>query len=168
MNLFWLDASAIVKRYVSETGTPLVHELFDRVPRSRMLCLLEGIGEVISAFVRYRNARTITADTFRQALVELRADFSHHPQVHRVHPSPEQVSDSWYLIQIYSLNSTDAIILRCALDEAAELRILGHDLVLVSADVRLIAAAQAEGLRTFNPETGDRTMLEALIAPSPR
>ena len=37
MNLFWLDASALVKRYIVETGTPLMNHLYARVPPSQMV-----------------------------------------------------------------------------------------------------------------------------------
>ena len=55
MNYFWLDASALVKRYVAETGTPVVNYFFTRVPLQQMLCLLESVGEIISVFVRRRS-----------------------------------------------------------------------------------------------------------------
>ncbi len=70
---------------------------------------------------------------------------------------------SWKLIRQHSINSTDALILKCALDKAAGLRVDGDDLVLVSSDLRLIRAAKAEGLLTFNPETDDQATLDALI-----
>jgi hypothetical protein len=38
-------------------------------------------------------------------------------------------------------------------------------LVLVSSDQRLLRAAQAEGLVTFNPEIQDQATLAALVGP---
>ena len=72
MLYFWLDASALVKRYVAETGTPLVNYFFTHVPLQQMLCLLEGVGEIISIFVRRRNGRTITESGFNQAMLDCR------------------------------------------------------------------------------------------------
>ncbi len=166
MNLFWLDASALVMRYSAERGSPQINLLLSQVSGWRLLLLLESVGEVISALVRKRNSGALTKHLFHQAITNFTAEIIYGPSVRKLHPDYQQVRTSWDLIGRYSLNSTDAIILRCALDEAAELRIMGHDLVLVSADARLIAAAQAEGLRTFNPETDDRTMLEALMETS--
>lgn len=51
MNHFFLDASALGKRYVVEIGTPLVNRLFDTVPRTRMSALLLGVGEIVSILV---------------------------------------------------------------------------------------------------------------------
>lgn len=70
---------------------------------------------------------------------------------------------SWNLVEKHSINSTDAIILKCALDKAVSLRSAGDDLVLISSDARLVRAAKAEGLPTFNPETDDQAALDALI-----
>lgn len=161
MKLFWLDASALAKRYVSETGTPLMNYFFSRVPPLAMICLLEGIGEVISIFVRQKNAGRITGAEFTLVLIELRAEISHRAEVAKIHPTADQVSACWDLIARHAINSTDAVILRCALDKATELRADGHDLVLVSADARLLRAARSEGLLTFNPETDSQATLDS-------
>ena len=47
MNFFWLDASACVKRYIVEEGTPLINYFFRRVLLNDMFCFLEGVGEII-------------------------------------------------------------------------------------------------------------------------
>jgi predicted nucleic acid-binding protein len=134
VNFIWLDASALIKRYAAEVGTPLVNYLFSLVDPSRLLSMLEGIGEVFSALVRKRNAGTLTTFLFHQAMTNFRAEIINEPSVEKVHPTRQQVSDSWDFIEKHSLNSTDAVILRCALDKAVGLRAAGHDLVLVSAD----------------------------------
>jgi hypothetical protein len=51
------------------------------------------------------------------------------------------------------------------LDLAAPYRASGDDLVLFSSDQRLLRAAQAEGLLTFNPETQVQTTLDTLLGP---
>ncbi|MDX2043787.1 MAG: hypothetical protein SF097_21395, partial [Acidobacteriota bacterium] len=84
---------------------------------------------------------------FRQVLSELRSEISQNTDVEKVYPTRVQVTTSWQLIEKHSLNSTDSIILQCALDKADEFRADGHDLVLVSADARLIRA-----YRSRNPD----------------
>jgi len=37
MTCFFLDASALAKRYVAEVGPPFVNRLFDTVPATQML-----------------------------------------------------------------------------------------------------------------------------------
>lgn len=61
--------------------------------------------------------------------------------------------------------STDAILLRSALDLAVPLRAAGDDLLLISCDQRLLKAAQAEGLTTFDPENKSDVDLDALLGP---
>ena len=73
VDVYW-DASALVKRYASETGTPFANAVFARVAPTRMMCLSIGTGEVVSAFVRKRNAGLIDHEVFVQALVGFRAE----------------------------------------------------------------------------------------------
>ncbi len=68
------------------------------------------------------------------------------------------------LIEIHSLNSVDAIVLRSVLDIAAELRSTGDILVLVASDQRLLRVARAEGLQVFNPEIDSQKILTDWIS----
>lgn len=133
MNHFYLDASALVKRYIVETGSPLTNHRLDNVIKSRLMALYIGIGEVTSVIVRRHNEDSI-----------IRASLD--------------------LIERHSINATDAIVLCSALEVANALRNAGDDLVLIASDLRLIRAAQAEGLVTFNPELDTQMQLDALIA----
>jgi hypothetical protein len=74
-------------------------------------------------------------------------------------------TSSFALIVAHSINSTDAVTLRSALAIARKLRAGGDDLVLVASDQRLLRAAQAEGLSTFDPETQDQAALAVFIGP---
>jgi hypothetical protein len=67
------------------------------------------------------------------------------------------------LIETHSINATDAIILQSALGLRTRLRSAGDDLVLMGSNQRLIRAAQAEGLATFNPETQSQADLSVLL-----
>jgi hypothetical protein len=48
MHSFYLDASSLAKRYVPETGSLLVDEIFDKVSGDRIYVLNVGAGEVVS------------------------------------------------------------------------------------------------------------------------
>lgn len=165
MNFFWLDASAYAKRHVVEKGTQLVNHLFSLIPLERMACLFQGGGEMIFVFVRRRNEGKITATRFNQLREHFETEFIDRDEMEQIFPTEDQITDSWDLIEKHSLNSTDAILLQCALDRVNELRIEGDNLVLVSADKRLLNAAQNEGLLTFNPETDNQAALDILINP---
>lgn len=163
MNFFWLDASACVKRYIVEKGTPLINYLFARVPLDKMFCLLEGGGEVISVIVRLKNRRKITIEGFRHAKQLFDDEIIRRAEVKLVLPTEDQITASWNLIEKHSLNSTDAILLQCALERVNELRMNGDNLILVSSDKRLLRAAQSEGLLTFDPETDSQIALDVFI-----
>ncbi len=81
MNFFWLDASADVKRYIVEEGTPLINRLFARTSLDEMFCLLEGIGEIISVIIRNRNRGEITTRGFNQAKRLLDDEIIHNEEV---------------------------------------------------------------------------------------
>ncbi len=164
MTHFLCDASALAKRYAHEMGTPLVHQLFRQVPQSRLSCVLLSAGEVIAVLVRRKNDRRITARQFRLAMAQLGTEILHTGGFAKGDVTPDQVRASWVFIEKHSVNCTDALILRVALDRAAELRQEGNDLVLVASDQRLLRAARDERLQAFDPETGSPGELEALIA----
>ena len=85
--------------------------------------------------------------------------------LHKVVADNAVVEVALDLIEVHFINATDAIILRLALDLAKQLRAVGHDLVLVASDQRLLRAAQAEGLETFDPEAQSQVVLDALLGP---
>jgi predicted nucleic acid-binding protein len=161
--LYW-DASALVKRCAPEIGTPLINYLFAHVVLDRMMCLVIGAGEVISIFVRKKNANLITDEAFSQALVDFRAEVINTAAFKLVSVGDALVVASYSLIEKYSLNATDALILRSVMDAAAVLRPAGDDVILVTSDLRLLHAAQGEGVTTFNPEVGLQAQLDVLVS----
>jgi predicted nucleic acid-binding protein len=162
---FFLDASALPKRYAPEPGSGLVDFLFDNVAESRLFILNVGYAEVVSVLVRRRNAGTLSANRFGQALLDLDREIVQSAGKHLLPVDNAIVTDAVALLAVHSINATDAIGLRVALDIAQRLRAAGDDLVLVASDQRLLRAAQAEGLVTFDPETQDQTALAALAGP---
>ena len=163
MIYFWLDANAIAKRYVVERGTPLINHLFTRVSPGRAICLFDSMDEARFAIGKYRNRGEITLSKFNQAIQQLEIEVINSSEVLQVEATSNQKIAARKLIDNYSINSTDAYILQCALDKANELRTDGHDLILVSSDKRLLGASQNEGLFTFNPKTDSQTTLDVLI-----
>ena len=68
-------------------------------------------------------------------------------------------------VDAHSVNSTDAALLQSALEISATLRTAGDDILVVASDLRLLRAASAEGLATYNPETQASAALDALLGP---
>ena len=165
MRFFFLDASALAKRYTPEVGTPLLNHLFTSVSLDRLYLFNVGMAEVLSLLVRKKNAGQVSAADCSQALVEFGAEIVSSRILHKVVAGNALVAAALPLIEVHWINATDAIILRLALNLATQLRAAGHDLILVASDQRLLRAAQAEGLGTFDPETQSQIVLDALLGP---
>ena len=160
MYYFYLDASALVKRYTRESGSDKMLFLFRNVPLARLSCLTIGAMEVFWICVRKRNDGRITDHQFERAVTHLRREVINNQSNFRKISVPDSlVWDSMRLIETYSLNSVDAMVLRSALNIAAELRSTDDTLVLVASDQRLLRAAQTEGLPVFNPEIDSQQTL---------
>jgi hypothetical protein len=134
----FFDASALVKRYVRESGTPTVRRLL-REPRAVASRLSEA--EISSAVHRRQREGALTLAQKRRAMDALRADL---PRLEVVELSPKVVAAVHSLLDRHPLRAADAlqlasaIVLRDALDTEIE---------LVTYDQRLHAAAQAEGFQ---------------------
>jgi predicted nucleic acid-binding protein len=164
-NSVYLDASALAKRYIPENGSAQVDAILNAVPANRIHVLNVGAGEVMWILVRKRNAAVISVAEFAQAAASFTAEIVSATTVVKASVTSRLVTSSFPLIVAHSINSTDALVLKSALAIARRLRRTGGDLVLVASDQRLLRAAQAEGLTTFNPETEDQAALAALVAP---
>lgn len=161
----FLDASALGKRYTPEVGTALLNYLFANLSPDRLYVFNVGMAEVLSLLVRKRNAGQLSAADYSQALVELDTEIVSSKVVRKLVAGNSLVTAAMRLIEVHSVNATDAILLRLALNLAVRLRAAGTDLVLVASDQRLLRAAQAEGLVTFDPETQSQVVLDALLGP---
>ena len=94
--------------------------------------------------------------TFSQAILQIGHEIIHATNLRKVEPTNSLVIAALIHIQNHSVNATDAIVLHAALGLAQHRRSRGDDLILVASDRRLLRAAQAEGLGTFDPEIQDQ------------
>ena len=160
MSHFYFDASALAKRYTRESGSDKMLFLFDNVPLERLSCLTLGAIEVFWICVRKRNDGRITNHQFERATTYLIREVINNQSDFKTISVPDSlVWDSMRLVEAHSLNSVDAMVLRSALDTAAELRSTDDRLVLVASDQRLLRAARTEGLQIFNPELDSQQRL---------
>jgi predicted nucleic acid-binding protein len=161
----FLDGSALAKRYVPETGSALVDFILENVAEHRIYILNIGFAEVVSVLVRKNNAGALSGGQFSQALLAFEQEVIQSLGKHLLAFDNCVAADALAFIVKHSINASDAILLRVAKGVRDHLRTEGDDLVLVAADLRLLRAAQAEGLSTFNPESQDHAALAALVGP---
>ena len=161
---FYFDASALVKRYIRETGSDKINFLFDNLPLNQLKCLTIGAAEVFWVCVRKKNDGRITPYEFTHAVANLNREVTSGSSDFRTDSVPDTlVWASLNLVETYSLNSVDAIVLRSALETETELRRTDDALVLVASDQRLLRAASNEGLLIFNPEIGTEETLKTWL-----
>lgn len=82
MALFYLDTSAIVKRYRAEPGTELIDALFDeRAPPEQLTSSFLAVLEMMSVVHRLRTAREIREDVADDIIARFRRDMDERIQI---------------------------------------------------------------------------------------
>ena len=156
----YFDASALIKRYTQEKGTSLVNEAFRLLGPSHMACSIISILEIVFALVRKRNDGRLDQALFEQAMIEFRNEVIDQEEFVTTSVNDSLLFSALDLIAKYSLNATDAVILRSALILR---QALTEDLTLWASDRRLGRAAQDEGLVVFDPEGETMDRLHQLL-----
>lgn len=140
----FLDTSALLKRYVIEQGSHYVTHFFTPYRgRPRIFISELTYVEALAAFARRLPAppeATISAFVadYRQGVRKIVVDRA-------------IIKQAGLLAQARRLRAADAIQLASALRAAESV----PDILLLTADLEMIAAAQAEGLQVENPNRYD-------------
>lgn len=147
MAVYFLDSSAVVKRYVAETGSGWVRGITDPAAGHTLyLVRITGV-EVVSALVRHLPA--IPPPQLAQALADFKHDFQTRYQL--IAASDHLLLEAMRLVEQYRLRGYDAVQLAGAVELHAQHAARGLSLALVSADNPLNRAAALEGLLVENP-----------------
>lgn len=153
MRYCYLDASALVKRYTVEPGSPLLHALVEpllAVRPPRLLVSWLGFLEIVAVLNRHRNDGRLTERLFQQALVRLTDEVA---QMSLLAINDDVAARALDLMLRHNLNASDALYLRQMLDWQVEHTTPEDALILVASDERLLRAAHTEGIDTLSPET---------------
>ncbi len=150
MAVYIFDSSAVVKRYVSETGTAWVLRLADpRANNHIHLARITGV-EVIAAITRRNRQGSLSASDAAAAIADFRYDFGAAYRI--VEITPGLIASAMLLAETYALKGYDAVQLAAALEVNAHTISLGLPAItLVSADGGLNRAAVTSGLTTDDP-----------------
>lgn len=147
----YFDSSALVKRYLVETGTPWVQTWCDD-PAHTVAVAEIGLVEIAAAFGGKLRGAHITAIQYDNARADLATDA--HSEYTLVTVNRTVVDEAIELTARYRLRGYDAVHLACAL--ILNRALVAHGLlplIFVSADDDLLKAAQGEGLPTENPSS---------------
>ena len=150
MTTYYVDSSALVKRYVNETGSDWIQALC--IPATRHTLALAHIGLVELAAALAMKVRQGTLDaTTRDALLR---DVQHDAmtQYWLIDIDQEIVVRAMALTRSYKLRGYDAVHLASALFLRDTLQGYGLSApVVLTADLELLDAVQAEGLLVEDP-----------------
>ena len=147
---YYYDSSALVKRYVNETGSTWVCGLLDPGLRHEVFIAAITPVEIIAAIARRARGKTIAQGEAVAASIQLRADLQTSYQV--VELTDALLTHAMSLAEMYALRGYDAVQLAAAL--AINALCVQNELpplIFVSADGELNAVAANMGLAIENP-----------------
>jgi len=144
--IYYLDASAWVKRYYQEVGTQWVQGLFIR--GETIACASLGIIEVMATLSRKRKAREIALSQFKLKAQELEDDWKRFIQIQM---TSEIVDNAKELTKKLVLRGSDAVHLSSALLLQKLFLEEGDRLIVVTSDCELKEAAEYSGICVIDP-----------------
>jgi uncharacterized protein len=150
MSVYFLDSSALVKRYINETGSAWVLSLFDpTLDNEFFVAAVTGV-EIVAAITRRARSGSIAAVDATLVCNQLRSDLQTDYQVIEI--TEGIISSAMALAKTQGLRGYDAVQLAagCAINELCIANGLSP-IIFVSADEELNLAAVNEGLLIENP-----------------
>lgn len=144
--MIFFDASAAAKRYFLETGSEQVNSLWSGPDFFASLTILHC--ELTSALNRKRREHALPRGAYPALKKQIAEDLS---RTLAVPINAELIELSLRLLDAHPLKTLDSLYLAGALSLQ---RTLKEPVLFVAADRQILQAAQAEGLRALNPETG--------------
>lgn len=150
MSHYYLDSSALVKRYVAEAGTGWVANLCATSAGHTLYTVRISGAEIVAAlFLRVRTGTLAESDA-QAAAAQFRADLRDRYQI--VETTEQVVDLAMMLAERHGLRGYDSIQLAAALAlQLARDSLSLSAITFVCADDRLNTAAEAEGLSVENP-----------------
>ncbi len=146
MTTYFVDTSAVAKRYLIEIGTAWIRTLLDpNAGNTIVSCDFTPVEffSLISRRTREGSLSSSDADQLRQVFL------AHHQVDYLSIPVDKPILiQARNLVGKYPLRPPDAIQLACALEAAQTLHV---PIAFLCADNNLLSAAVAEGLTVDNP-----------------
>jgi predicted nucleic acid-binding protein len=144
--IYFLDTSAVVKRYVLETGSAWVQALTATAGNVHYVARITRPETVAAITRRERGGQILPADA-AAALADFDLDLARQYRV--IGMSNALIDRAAGLARTYALRGYDAVQLAAALEVWSQIRTA----VLISADAELNAAAVSEGMPVDDPNS---------------
>jgi predicted nucleic acid-binding protein len=148
--VYFVDSSALVKRYISETGSAWVLSLFDPALNNDIVIAAITSVEMVAAITRRARSSSISAADAIAVCNQLRRDLQSEYQVLEI--TERIINSAMALAETRGLRGYDAVQLAagCELNALCVANSF-PPVTFVSADDELNAAAASEGLIVENP-----------------
>jgi predicted nucleic acid-binding protein len=147
--IYFLDTSALAKRYLTEKGSNRIRRLLQRKEHVFYQSFLTPL-EVASALYRRLRSNDISSD---ELSLLLRAYVTHCHRDYLLIPYSDALCNrASALIARHVLRALDALQLSSALELRDRLAVETLSLTFLSADDRLLETARREHLQVENPE----------------
>ncbi len=148
MIYYYLDSSAIVKRYIREQGSQFIADIITK-PDCHFSTVSISKTEVISALSKRYREKELSDDDYGAVLDRVLLDFDDEYSI--IPASQELVSLSARLAQVYPLKGYDCIQLSAAISLKTRLKDFNVRTVLISSDSQVCNAAADEGFEVIDP-----------------
>ena len=146
--MIYLDTSALIKRFVEETGSAEVEKLIlEQAPASTATL---AYVEVYSGLSRKRRDDELTGSQFDEIRAQFEDDW---PSYVRVHLRDDVLHLARDLVRRHPLRALDAVHVASALQLQS---LLDAQVTFVAADRRVLDAARAEGMDIIDSVAGGR------------
>ena len=145
MTSFFVDTSALVKRYINEHGSPWIMSWITRSSGNIVIVSELTSIELFSASARRERERTLLPALAQTIRDDFLYHFEHEYLVIELDRSI--IAKARELSTLYQLRALDSIQLSCAFYAAK----LNPPITFICADFNLLTAASAEGFAIDNP-----------------
>lgn len=150
VNIYFVDTSALVKRYVTETGSNWMKTITDPASANKIILSRITWIELVSALARLQREGKVNPNDVSSTVQAFRYDWETQYQL--VEVDKELIETAGDLVQKYPLRAYDSIQLASALKLFPVFeKVVPNAFNFISADDRLLKVAKAEGLRIDNP-----------------
>jgi uncharacterized protein len=150
MSIYFLDTSALIKRYLTETGSSWIRSLIEESGTTITAAEVTRVEAAAAIAARHRAPKGISQQERDDIVAAMLRHFDQQYQL--ISLTSVTLEKAVDLTQNHRLRGYDAIQLSVALTANQSLRQAGlPGLIFVAADRDLLAAAQQEGLEIKNP-----------------
>ena len=150
VTVYFLDTSALIKRYIPEIGTTWIQALTARSPGHMLFISRITAVEMMSAIARRQRESRLTIDQAKQLRLAFQQHFISQYQI--VEITPNIITLAGTLCDRQALRAYDSVQLASA---KSLLPVIGQlpdtNLTFLTADDRLLKAAQSGTLIAINP-----------------